>query len=156
MLVGSALLSIVMGILVYFVGQERRVKGWFLLLCIAAAALTFGLWIEINVPNWSFAAARLNMTSALLMAIFGLASVRTLCGLPLRAPAVALVAAAAAVNITTVWLTEVYFTGKLLRYPWGVYVAGDPRFVLNPLLVATIAILGLVNLWVSLSNSAPD
>jgi len=83
MLVGSALLSIVMGILVYFVGQERRIKGWFLLLCIAAAALTFGLWIEINVPNWSFAAARLNMTSALLMAIFGLASVRTLCGLPL-------------------------------------------------------------------------
>ena len=155
MLVGSALLSIVMGILVYFAGQERRIKGWFLLLCIAAAALTFGLWIEINVPNWSFAAARLNMTSALLMAIFGLASVRTLCGLPLRAPAVALVAAAAAVNISTVWLTEVYFTGKLLSYPWGVYVAGDPRFVLNPLLVAAIAILGLVNLWAHYRTAHP-
>ena len=126
MLLGSAVLSIVVGILVYFVGQERRVKQWFLLLCVAAASLTLGLWIEINVPNWSFAAARLNMTSALLMAIFGLASVRTLCGLPLRAPAVALVAAAAAVNITTVWLTEVYFTGKLLRYPWGFYVAAIP------------------------------
>ena len=95
------------------------------------------------------------MTSALLIAIFGLLSVRTLCGLSLRAPAVALVAAAAAVNIATVWLTEVYFTGKLLRYPWGFYVAGDPRFVLNPLLVATIAILGLVNLWVCYRTAHP-
>ena len=58
MLLGSAVLSIVMGILVYFVGQERRVKQWFLLLCVAAASLTFGLWIEVNVPQLSFAAAR--------------------------------------------------------------------------------------------------
>ena len=155
MLLGSAVLSIVVGILVYFVGQERRAKQWFLLLCVAAASLTLGLWVEVNVPQLSFAAARLNMTSALLIAIFGLLSVRTLCGLSLRAPAVALVAAAAAVNIATVWLTEVYFTGKLLRYPWGFYVAGDPRFVLNPLLVATIAILGLVNLWVCYRTAHP-
>jgi len=155
MLLGSSLLSIVMGILVYFVGQERRIKPWFLLLCIASALLTFGLWVEINLPTWSFAAARLNMTNALFIAIFALVSVRTLCGLPLRAPAVALVATAAAVNIGTVWLTEGYFTGKLLRYPWGVYVAGDPRFVLNPLLVAAIAILGLVNLWVHYRTAHP-
>jgi class 3 adenylate cyclase len=155
MLLGSALLSIVMGTLVFFVGQERRIKGWFLLLCVAAAMLTFGIWIEINVPNLSVPAARLNMTNALLIAVFGLLSVRRLCGLPLRAPTVALVVAATAVNIGTVWLTEVYFTGKLLHYPWGVYVAGDSRFALNPLLVATIAILGLVNLWVYYRTAHP-
>jgi class 3 adenylate cyclase len=155
MLLLSALLSIVMGIFVATVGQERRIKLWFFLLCMAAAALSLGLWIEVNLPRWSFAAARVNMSSALLIAICGLVSVRTLYGLPLRASAVILMMAAAAVNIGTVWLTEVYFTGELIHYPWGVYVAGDPKFVINPLLVTAIAFWGLVNLWTQYRTAHP-
>lgn len=155
MLLGSAFLSILMGTLVFFVGQERRIKEWFLPLCLAAAVLTFGIWIETNVPSWSFLAARINMTTALLVAIFGLLSARALCGLPLRAPAVALVVTAAVVNISTVWLTEIYFTGKLLRYPWGVYVAGNPILSLNPLLVFAIAMLGVVYIWNNYRISHP-
>ena len=155
MLLLSALLALVMGVLVYIVGQEQRIKLWFLALCIAAAVLSLALWVEINLPNWSFTAARVDMTAALVIAITGLVSVRTLYGLPVRAPVVALMVAAAAVNIATIWLTEAYFTGALIRYPWGVYVAGDPKFVINPLLVATIAGWGLVNLWSQYRTSHP-
>ena len=70
----AASLSIAMACFVGVAGQERRVKIWFLLLCASTTLLSIGLWIEINVPNWAFFAARANMTSAFMIAAMGVGS----------------------------------------------------------------------------------
>ena len=147
MLLLSALLALVVGGVVYAVGQEQRIKSWFLALCAAVAVGLSGFCVEVNFPEWSVPAARINMTTGLVIAICSFVSVQKLYGLPVRASAVALMAAAAAVTVATVWLTDAYFSGELIRYPWGVVVGGDPKFLLNPLLVAAILLWSLVNLW---------
>jgi len=151
----AALLSVLLGLFVAVKGQERRVKASFLFLCLSAATLCAGLWIEVHVETLAFAGARVNMTAGLALAAAGLISARVMCGLPFRLPVLLVLAAGSAVNIATVWLTDAYFTGELIRYPWGVYVAGDLRFVSNPLLVCLIAFYGLLNLGLNYRRAHP-
>lgn len=143
MLIFAAAFSLVAAIFVGLNSQEPRVKKWFVLLCLSATALTLGLWMELYVEPYSFLAARINMTAGLVLATSGLVSARIMAGLPIHRPVLLLLATAALVNVSTVWLTDAYFTGDLIRYDWGIYVAGDPKFVLNPLLVCVIAGYGL-------------
>ena len=147
MLLLSAVLALVVGGVVYAVSQEQRVKAWFLALCAGVAVGLSGFWVEINFPEWSLAAARVNMTVALVIAICSFVSIQRLYGRPVRAYALALMVAAAVVNIATIWLTGAYFTGELIHFPWGTVAAGDPKFLLNPLLVAAILVWSLFNLW---------
>lgn len=151
----SAVLSLALGIFVAAKGQENRVKVSFLTLCVSAAALSAGLWVEVNVEAYTFTAARINMTAGLILAVSGLWSARVMCGLPLHLPALALIGASALVNVVSVWLTDAYFTGELVRYPWGIYVGGDPRFVINPLLVSLTAVYGLITLAMNYKRAHP-
>lgn len=151
----SAALSLAMGVFVAAKGQEPRVKFWFLVICVSAAAVSAGLWVEVNVEAWTFEAARVNMTAGLALATAGLLSARVMCGLPFHLPVMLLLGAGVVINLATVWLTDAYFTGALIRYPWGIYVAGDPKFVSNPLLVSAIALYGLVNLGMNYRRAHP-
>lgn len=151
----SAALSLAMGIFVAVKGQEPRVKFWFLVLCVSAAAVSAGLWVEVNVEAWTYEAARVNMTAGLALAVAGLLSARVMCGLPFHLPVILLLGAGVVVNLATVWLTDAYFTGELVRYPWGIYVAGDPKFISNPLLVTVIALYALANLGMNYRRAHP-
>jgi class 3 adenylate cyclase len=151
----SALLSIAMGWFVAVVGQERRTKVWFLLLCASTACLSVGLWVEINLPNWAFAAARANMTSAFMIAAMGLMSARAMCGWKLNTTVVVLLTLASVVDIATVWATGIYFTGELIPYRWGAYVAGSPAYAVTPLLITLVAVYGIANLWAYYRQAHP-
>jgi serine/threonine-protein kinase len=135
----AVIVSVAMALAVALFGEDRRVKPWFVATCISCAALSAALWIELNVPDWSFLAARVNMTAALALAASGLMSTRAMSSLPASRPVVMLLACAAVLNLATVWATDLYFSGAVLRYPWGTYVAANPRFVANPMVVAAIA-----------------
>jgi len=155
LLLVGALLSVEMGCFVAVAGQERRVKLWFLLLCASTTALSIGLWIEVNLPNWMFAAARANMTSALMIAAMGLMSARAMCGLKFNFTVAALLILASIADIATVWVTSIYFTGETIQYSWGRYVAGNHLFFVTPLLTAVVALYGLVNLWTNFTQAHP-
>jgi len=146
MLLLSAFLSIVMGLFVALIGQDDKVKRWFILLCISVSFLTTGQWVEVDSPAFAILAARIVMTSALVGAAMALMCARVMCNLTLRPWVVALLVVGALFNLVTVWLTSSYFTGTLLRYSWGYYVGGNPKFILNPLLVAAIAVFTLLTL----------
>ena len=155
LLIFAALFSAVAAIFVALNSQEPRVKKWFVLLCTSAAALTLGLWLELNVEAYSYLAARINMTAGLVLATAGLVSARIMCGLPIHPPVLILLGLASAVNVATVWLTDAYFTGELIRYSWGIYVGGDPKFIFNPLLVCAIGLYGLINLAMHYRQAHP-
>ena len=154
-LIFAAIFCTLAGMFVALNSQEPRVKKWFVLLCLSAAALTLGLWLEINSEEYAYLAARINMTAGLVLATSGLVSARIMCGLPIHRPVLILLGTAALVNVATVWLTEAYFTGDLIRYAWGIYVGGDPKFIFNPLLVLAIALYGLVNLGMNYRQAHP-
>jgi len=135
----AVVVSIAIAIAVALFGEERRVKPWFVAMCVACACICAGLWVEIHVPAWSLLSARVNMTAALGLAVAALIATRTMSALPVSRPIVALLVGAGALNVATVWATDLYFSNTLLRYPWGVFVGANPRFVANPLLVSAIA-----------------
>jgi len=135
-----------MGWFVVVAGQERRTKVWFLLLCASTAFLSVGLWIEISLPNWAYAAARANMTSAFMIAAMGLMSARAMCGWKLNTTVVVLLTLASIADIATVWATGIYFTGETIVYPWGSYVGGSQAYAITPLLIILVALYGIVNL----------
>ena len=151
----TAFLSAAMGCFVGIVGQERRVKIWFFLLCTSTALLCIGLWIEVNAPNWAVLAARANMTSALMIAAMGLLSARAMCGWRLNTAIVILLALASVVDIVTVWITNVYLTGEIYIYSWGTYAAGNSLFFITPALIIVVAIFGIFTLWVNYKDSHP-
>jgi class 3 adenylate cyclase len=146
LLLFAAALGLVVGILFSLFGQERRVRGWILIVCLSAAAVTTGLYVEMYVPEHAFLAARVNMSSAILLASAAVISMERMVGLRLPRTIVVIIGIAIVLNVTTVWLTDLYFTGEYLPYPSGGYVAGDPLFLVNPLLIAVIAVLGLSRL----------
>jgi class 3 adenylate cyclase len=145
----TAFISLAMGCFVGIAGQERRAKIWFLLLCLSAAALCIGLWIEVNVPTWALLAARANMTSALMIAAMGLLSARAMCGWRLSAATMILLTLASVINISTVWITNVYLTGDIYHYSWGVYAVGNRVFFITPILIFTVGLFGIFNLWIN-------
>ncbi len=134
-----AMVSVVMAIAIALFGEEPKVKPWVVAMCLACAALAGGLWLEVHVERFSVLAARVNMTAALALAGSALVAARVMGRLPASRAVVALLAIAALLNVATVWATDLYFSGALIRYPWGVYVGANPRFVANPLTVAVIA-----------------
>lgn len=140
LLLVAAALSLAMGLFVVRFGQDQRVKFWFFLTCLSSAALAVGLWIELNFEQWAFFAARVNMTAALITAGTGLISSRIICGFRTHRRAIMLLAVSALLIIVTVWLTDLYFTGKYFRYVWGLYVGAEKKFIINPALVAVIAV----------------
>jgi class 3 adenylate cyclase len=151
----SAFLSAAMGCFVSIAGQERRVKIWFLLLCTSTALLCIGLWIEVNAPNWALFAARVNMTSALMIAAMGLLSARAMCGWRLNMTIVVILTLVSVVDIITVWITNVYLTGFIYHYSWGTYVAGNRLFLITPVLIIIVAFFGIFTLWVNYRDSHP-
>jgi class 3 adenylate cyclase len=151
----TASLSLAMGCLVGIAGQARRAKIWFLLLCVSAASLCIGLWIEVNVPTWALVAARANMTSALMIAAMGLLSARAMCGWRLNAAIATLLTLASVVNISTVWITDVYLTGGVYHYSWGTYAAGNRLFFVTPLLIFAVALFGIFNISIHYAESYP-
>ena len=151
----TAVLSVAMGCFVGIAGQERRVKIWFFLLCTSTALLCIGLWIEVNAPNWAVLAARANMTSALMIAAMGLLSARAMCGWRLNTTIVILLALASVVDIVTVWITDVYLTGRVYHYSWGTYAAGNSLFFITPALIILVAFFGIFTLWVNYRDSHP-
>ncbi len=155
LLLFSALLSVAMGCFVGVVGQERRAKLWFLLLCASTTSLCIGLWIEVNAPNWAFAAARANMTSAFMIAAMGLLSARAMCGWRLNATVVVLLTLASVTDIATVWATNIYFTGEWIQYTWGSYVEANRLYVITPILITLVAFYGIANLWTNYREAHP-
>ena len=144
-----------MGCFVGTAGQERRAKIWFLLLCVSTAALCIGLWIEVNVPNQALLAARANMTSALMIAAMGLLSARAMCRWRLNTVAMILLTLASVVDVSTVWITDVYLTGGIYHYSWGVYAAGNRLFLITPVFIFAVALFGIYNLWINHRDSHP-
>ncbi len=151
----SAFLSTAMGCFIVAAGQDRRAKLWFALLCASAALLCIGLWVEINLPNWVFFAARVNMTSALMIAATGVLSARAMCGWRLSPLVVILLTLASIVDIATVWATDLYFTGTVYHYSWGIYVAGNRLFLITPLMITIVALYGIFNLLTNYRCSHP-
>ena len=147
LLLFSAFLSVAMGSLVGVAGQERRAKIWFLLLCASTTLLSIGLWVEVNVADWAFFAARANMTSAFLIAAMGLLSARAMCGWRLNITVMILLTLVSVVDIATVWATNLYFTGEIYHYAWGIYVAGNRLLFITPLLTTIVSLYGMLNLW---------
>jgi len=138
----AVVVAIAIALAVALFGEEPRVKPWIVAMCVACGLLSAGLWVEIHVPAWSLAAARVNMTAALVLAGSALIATRTMSALPISRPVVLLLAVAGALNVATVWATDLYFD-TMLQYPWGVFVGANPRFVANPLLVSAIAGYGV-------------
>jgi class 3 adenylate cyclase len=138
MLFLAAFFCLATGAVVGLSGEEPRVKLWFVALCVSCAAVCAGLWVEVHLEAWSLLAARVNMTAAVAAGGCGLVATCVMCRLPLNRPLLFLLAAATVFNVATVWVTDMYFTGAFYRYRWGIYVAGDPKFVLNPLLSSSL------------------
>jgi hypothetical protein len=140
----AVLVSLAMAIAVSLFGDDRRVKPWVVTMCLACAALSAGLWIEVHVPRYAVLSARVNMTAALVLAGSAVISARTMIVLPTSRVLLAVLAIAGLLNVATVWATDLYFSGELLHYPWGVFVGANPRFIANPLLVTLIAGYGVL------------
>jgi class 3 adenylate cyclase len=151
----SAFLSVAMGCFVGVAGQERHAKIWFLLLCASTTLLSIGLWVEVNVADWAFLAARANMTSAFLIAAMGLLSARAMCGWRLNTTVMTLLTLVSIVDIATVWATNLYFTGETYHYAWGTYIAGNRLIFITPLLITIVALYGVFNLWANYRSSHP-
>ncbi len=155
MLFVAALLCFGMGAFVTLSGEEPRVKRWFFVMCLSCASVCIGLWVETRQERWAMLAARVNMTAALLAAGTGLLAVCVMCRLPVKRAILWLLGIAALANASTVGITDAYFTGGLHRYGWGIYVAGDPKFIANPLLSTVIVGYALVLLVRNLRTSHP-
>jgi hypothetical protein len=155
LLLFSAFLSVAMGCFVGVAGQERRAKIWFLLLCASTALLSIGLWVEVNVADWAFLAARANMTSAFMIAAMGLLSARAMCGWRLNTTVMILLTLVSVVDIATAWATNLYFTGEIYHYAWGIYIAGNRLIFITPLLITMVALYGVFNLWTNYRSSHP-
>jgi class 3 adenylate cyclase len=135
--------------------EERRVRLWFLALGVSCATVCCGLWVETHLERWALLAARVNMTAALTAAMCGLVSVTVICRVPVDRRILALFGVAVGINVITVWLTDAYFTGALYRYGWGLYVGGNPRFLVNPLLSTVIVLSALAYLVRHLRRAHP-
>jgi class 3 adenylate cyclase len=155
MLLLAAILSLVVGALVAVSGDERRVKLPFAVLCVACAALCTGLWVEITQRPWAFAAARLNMTASPAITCAALLAINRMLRVPLHRWALLILGGAVASNVVTVWFTDAYFTGDVYEYPWGLYVAGNPRFLITPLLLTATGLYGFALAAIQLRRAHP-
>lgn len=151
----ASVMSLMLGIAVAVFGQERRVKLWFFLLCVSCAVLTAGHYVETTSERWTFLAARIVMTTALLTAVTGVISAAIMCGIKLYKRLWLVVVAAAAFNIITVLATDWYFTGGVVRYSWGHFVAGRIEFIANPLSVVAISSYGLLIMLIQYKRAHP-
>src|SRR5574341_22625 len=106
--------SLALAVLVAVRGEDRRVKPWFVLLCLWCAALAGGLWVEATQPENALLAARFNMTSGMALAITALVAARAMFGLGLNLLLALLVAVTAATHVATLWATKAFFTGEYL------------------------------------------
>jgi HD-GYP domain-containing protein (c-di-GMP phosphodiesterase class II) len=131
----ASLLLLGMGILVTVSGEEPRVKVLFCLICLCGILLLTGIWAESRLSTqWAFFAARANMTTALFGGGLAMVTVSRMCRVRVN-PVMYMVLLVAAIGILgTVWLTNIYFTGELLQYSWGHFVAGVPRLFIVPVL----------------------
>lgn len=155
MLLFAAGLSVVAGALVALFGQERRVRWWFLVLCAAAAGVTTGLWIEINVPEHAFLAARLNMSTAIVLVLAACTCALIMCGARWNRFALAALGVATVLVVATVWASDLYFTGEYVDYGWGGYVVASDRFAINPILVAAVGLYTVVSLALRYPRAHP-
>ncbi len=155
MLLVAALLCLGTGLFVALSGEEPRARLWFALLSVSCAAVCAFLFVETHYEEWAFFAARMNMTAAYGATAAAVFTIGVMCRIPVGPVIQIIVVLAGAVNLVTVWLTNVYFTGQLHRYAWGIYAVGDPLFMLNPLLVSLVAICAWVLLIKNLRQVHP-
>lgn len=151
----SSLMSLGMGIAVAILGQERKVKFWFFLLCVSCSILTTGHYVETNIETHAFLAARIVMTTALITAITGVICAAIMCNISLYPKLWIFVVAAAIFNIITVLATDWYFQPNLVRYNWGHFVAGRIEFIANPLSVVAISSYGLIIMLIQYRTAHP-
>ncbi len=151
----SSLMSLCMGIAVAILGQERKVKLWFFLLCVSCSILTAGHYVETNIETHAFLAARIVMTTALITAVTGVICATIMCNISLYPKLWIFVVAAAIFNIITVLATDWYFQPDLVRYQWGHFVAGRIEFIANPLSVVAISSYGLIIMLVQYRTAHP-
>jgi class 3 adenylate cyclase len=143
MLLVAATLCLAIAVFVSASAEERRVRVWFFLLGLSCASVCAGLWVETNIEPWCFFAARVNMTAALAAAMAGFVSAAVTCRIPVSRPMLGVLGGAALLNVATVWITDLYFSGAIYRYGWGIYVGANPRLLLNPLLTSVIVLAAL-------------
>lgn len=151
----SSLMSLCMGIAVAILGQERKVKFWFFLLCVSCSILTAGHYVETNIETHAFLAARIVMTTALITAVTGVICAAIMCNISLYPRLWIFVVAAAVFNIITVLATDWYFQPNLVRYQWGHFVAGRIEFIANPLSVVAISSYGLIIMLIQYRTAHP-
>jgi hypothetical protein len=124
MLLFAALLILGIGGLVAASGEERRVRLWFGLLCIACATVCIGLFVETRFEPWALLAARVNMTAAFAATTCGLVSVAVMCRMPVAPIARVVIALAALANLVTVWSAICTSPGSGNGHPPVVCVCG--------------------------------
>jgi hypothetical protein len=144
MLFIAAALCGVMGVIIVVSGEERRIRILFGLVGAGCALLCVGLWAASSLsPLWTILASRVVMTLTVAIVTFGLFAIVRIC----RAHVPLWIGWILVVNygliFTTVWITDIYFTGKVHRYPWGLYAAGKPLFAVIPILTALPMAYGL-------------
>jgi class 3 adenylate cyclase len=142
----AAVLCVVFGALVVALGQDRRVKPWFALLCLSCAVLALGHLVETTSLRHTLLAARIVMAAAVVAALAGAMSAQIMCGMRPHRPLWIAVVVAGLLNVVTVLLTDWYFTGQVIHYRWGFFVAGRLQFVANPLSVSAIVLYAFVGL----------
>ena len=120
-------------------GEVKGAKLPFAIVCAAGAALVFGLWLETNYRAHAFLGAKINMTAAILLAIFGSLSVRRLLGMKSTGWFAAISLGIVAAHLAIVIFTDSYFSGGVIDYPWGYYADADFSFLWNPLIVFGMA-----------------
>ncbi|MDC7241170.1 MAG: adenylate/guanylate cyclase domain-containing protein, partial [Spirochaetales bacterium] len=91
-----------------------------------------------------FTAARLNMSFALLLVISAMMAIKELFQISLHPGVYIIITVLALLNVSTVWLTDLYFTGRILDTGWGSYVEADSRFIITPLLLISLAAFSLI------------
>jgi class 3 adenylate cyclase len=147
LLVLSLALAACIAVLLIANGEIKGVKINFFVVSCACALLLFGLWLESTYRKYTFLGAKLGMTAAILLAIFGSVSVRKLVGLPARGPFLWVCLGIVAIHAVMVVFSDVYFTGHILEFQWGYFVDANGYFFWNPLLVAGLAVYHVALLW---------
>lgn len=142
----TPVICIIIGIIVVINAENNQIRFWLGLLCLSLAMLSAGLYQEIYGSGYIFLAAKINMTTGLIMALTCLRSASIMCEWRVHRSVWIILGFAVIFNFFTIWLTDINFRGDIIHYSWGNYVAGKIEFIMNPGLVAIIAMYLLFKL----------
>lgn len=131
-----------LGVFTYLKNRRAPVNRWFALFCLSVSLWYGGFGVAMNVTNLRahFFLEKIAHTGV----IFG---PPIYCGLALRLlhperfrVALFLCGAAAAIIYWLMWTTNLYFTGEVYRYPWGIYPRASILITANIVLTFLVAL----------------